>query len=178
MGNQTPVTDSNQKIRELIDDDASQNYYIYMYVCMNKFIVLFVLFSFLSHSQNNNQPKNYISFGLFDHKTGFSALGCTRSILQKNHNEVFLGFGSMIQLNTLVIGYKKYVFRSFIDGYSVVSIQKIYGMSGSSNSVCLSIGIEKRIWKFLFINTGLNITSLVEDLEFLAYPSLNLNVRF
>tara|TARA_B100001250_G_C19790334_1_gene786187 strand:+ start:1731 stop:2168 length:438 start_codon:yes stop_codon:yes gene_type:complete len=145
---------------------------------MNKVIIVLLLFPLFSLSQNNKQSKNYISIGLFDHKTGFSALGYTRSILQKNQNELFLGCGSMIAINTFVVGYKKYLLRSFVDGYSVLSLQKIYGMAGSSNAACVSIGIEKKIWKVLFINTGVNITCLVEDLEFLTFPSLNLNMRF
>ena len=84
----------------------------------------------------------------------------------------------MIALNTFVVGYKKYLFRSYVDGYSVISMQKIYGMAGSSNAACLSIGFEKKIWRFLFINTGVNVTNLVEDNEFLTFPSLNLNIRY
>ena len=145
---------------------------------MKKVLILLLLFPLFSVSQNNKQPKNYISFGLFDHKTGFSAFGYTRSILQNNQNELFVGCGSMIAINTFVVGYKKYLLRSFLDGYSVLSMQKTYGMSGSSNAACLSIGMEKRIWKFLFINTGVNVTCLVENLEFLTFPFLNLNIRF
>ncbi|MAQ32147.1 MAG: hypothetical protein CMD26_05420 [Flavobacteriales bacterium] len=145
---------------------------------MNKYILIFLLCPLFILSQNNTQPKNYISIGLFDHKTGFSMLGYTRSILQNKQNQLFIGCGSMIALNTVVIGYKKYFFRSFVDGHSTISAQKIYGMAGSSNTACLSIGIEKRIWKVLFINTGVNVTCLVEDLEFLVFPSLNLNIRY
>ena len=145
---------------------------------MNKCIFIVLLFPLFILSQNNTPPKNSISIGLFDHKTGFSALGYTRTILQNNQNELFVGCGSMVALNTFVVGYKKYLLRSFVDGFSVLSMQKIYGMAGSSNTACLSIGIEKRIWKFLFINTGVNVTCLVEDIEFLTFPTLNLNVRF
>ena len=145
---------------------------------MNKYILILLLFPLFILSQNNTHTKNYISIGLFDHKTGFSALGYTRTILQNNQNELFVGCGSMVALNTFVVGYKKYLLRSFVDGFSVLSMQKIYGMAGSSNAACLSIGIEKRIWKFLFINTGVNVTCLVEDIEFLTFPTLNLNIRF
>jgi len=144
---------------------------------MTKHILILLLCPLFILSQNNTPPNNYVSIGLFDHKTGFSILGYTRSILQNKQNELFVGGGSMIALNTIVIGYKKYLFRSFVDGQTTISAQKIYGMAGSSNAACLSIGIEKKIWKVLFINTGVNITCLVEDLEFLAFPSLNLNIR-
>ena len=145
---------------------------------MKQFVIILLSFPFFSLSQNNQPSKNYISIGLFDHKTGFSAIGYTRSILQNTNNEVFAGCGSMIAINTFVIGYKKYLLRSIVDGYSVISMQKIYGMAGSSNAACLSIGAEKKIWKFLFINIGVNVTNLVEDLEFLIFPSLNLNIRY
>ena len=35
------------------------------------------------------------------------------------------GFGTAIAINSFVIGYKKHLLRSFIDGYSVISRQKI-----------------------------------------------------
>ena len=145
---------------------------------MNKYVVILILFPLFSLSQKNTQPKNYISIGLFDHKTGFSALGYTRSILQNNQSELFVGCGSMVALNTFVLGYKIYLLRSFVDGYSVLSAQKIYGMAGSSSTACLSIGIEKKIWKVLFKNAGVNINCLVENLEFLTFPALNINIRF
>ena len=145
---------------------------------MHKLILILLLLPCFGLSQNNKHPKNYISIGLLDHKTGFSALGYTRSILQNTNNELFVGFGSMISLNTFVIGYKKYLLRSIVDGYSVISMQKIYGMGGKSNAACLSIGMEKRVWKVLFINIGCNVTNLVEDLDFLIFPSLNLNIRY
>ena len=145
---------------------------------MNKLIIILFLFPLFTLSQNNNLSKNYISIGLFDHKTGFSVAGYTRSIIQNSHNEVFVGFGSMIALNTFTIGYKKYLFKSIVDGYSVISMQKIHGMPGSSNAACLSIGIEKKIWKILFINIGVNVTNLIEDLESLTFPSLTLNIRY
>ena len=145
-------------------------------------LILLFIFPLFGLSQNEKQPKNYISIGLFDSKTGFSAIGYTRSILQNKNNELFIGFGSMLALNTVVAGYKKYLFRSFIDGYSVISIQNIFGMAGDSDAACLSIGLEKKIWKVFFINTGCNIHALKEadllDGDFLVFPYLNINIRF
>ena len=145
-------------------------------------LILLFLFPLFGLSQNEKQPKNYISIGLFDSKTGFSAIGYTKSILQNKNNEIFIGFGSMLALNTVVAGYKKYLFKSFIDGYSVVSIQNVFGMGGDSDAVCLSIGFEKKIWKVFFINTGGNIhffeTQDFLDGDFLAFPFLSINIRF
>ena len=98
------------------------------------------------------------------------------------NNELFIGFGTMLALNTVVAGYKKYLFRSFIDGYSVISVQNIFGVGGDSDAVCLSIGFEKKIWKVFFLNAGGNIHALKEadllDDDFLAFPYLNINIRF
>ena len=145
---------------------------------MNKFVGIFLLFPILVLCQNNNLPRNYISMGLFDHKNGFSAISYSRSILKNKDHELFLGCGSMIMLNSFTIGYKGYFLKSFVDGFHVASLQKIYGMGGGPNSVFLSVGIEKKIWKVLFINTGVNINYLLGGLELLAFPSLNVNIRF
>ena len=139
------------------------------------------LFPFFSSSQNYQQTKNYISIGFLDHKTGNSAIGYTRSFLQNKNNELFVGFGTMIAINTFVIGYKKYWLRSFIDGYSAITLQKIYGMGGELNAVGLSFGFEKKIWKLLFINIGINSTielSTLKSVDFLTLPSLGLSLRY
>jgi len=145
-------------------------------------LTLLYLFPLVSSSQNEKLPKHHISIGLLDSKTGFSAIGYSRSILQNRNNELFIGFGTMLALNTVVAGYKKYLFRSVIDGYSVISIQNVFGMGGDSDAVCLSIGLEKKIWKVFFINAGGNIYVIEDadllDGDFLAFPYLNINIRF
>ena len=145
-------------------------------------LILLFLFPLFGLSQNEKQPKNYLSIGLLDSKTGFSAIGYTKSILQNKNNELFIGIGTMLALNTVVAGYKKYLFRSFIDGYSIISIQNIFGMAGESDAACLSIGLEKKIWKAFFINVGGNIHVIEDgdflDGDFLAFPFLNINIRF
>ena len=120
-------------------------------------IVLILLFTFpiFSFCQKNNQPKNYISVGIFDHKSGLSAIGYSRSIFQNNQNEAFVGMGTMISLYTVSIGYKKYLIKSFFEAYSVASIQKIYGMGGGTNAGFISVGIEKRFGNFYLSTLGL-----------------------
>ena len=145
---------------------------------MKKIFIFLFLLSLCVSSQNYKQANNYISIGFLDHKTGSSAIGYTRSILQNKNNELFLGFGSMIAINTFTMGYKKYLFRSFVDGYSVISMQKAYGMGGEVNAAFLSIGLEKKIWKLLFINGGVNVTRPLNVSHFLTFPSLNLNIRY
>ena len=145
-------------------------------------LILLFLFPLVGLSQNEKQPKHYISIGLLDSKTGFSAIGYTRSIIQNKNNELFIGFGTMLALNTVVAGYKKYLFRSFIDGYSVISVQNIFGLGGDSDATCFSIGFEKKIWKAFFINLGSNIHVFEDgdflDGDFLAFPFLNISIRF
>jgi len=149
---------------------------------MSKIVIFLLLLPLFSSSQNKQNTKNYISIGFLDHKTGNSAVGYTRSIIQNKNNELFVGCGTAITINSFVIGYKKYLIRSFIDGYSVISMQKIYGMGGSGISAPgVSIGFEKRIWKVLFINIGINSTVRVassKTTEFITLPSLNLNIRY
>tara|TARA_B100000427_G_C15267377_1_gene489403 strand:+ start:103 stop:561 length:459 start_codon:yes stop_codon:yes gene_type:complete len=145
-------------------------------------LILLFLFPIIGLSQNQKLPKHHVSIGLLDSKTGFSAIGYSRSILQNKNNELFIGFGTMLALNTVVAGYKKYLFRSFIDGYSIISIQNIFGMGGDSDAACLSIGIEKKIWKVFFINAGGNVHIIKDadllDGDLLAFPYLNINIRF
>ena len=157
---------------------------------MKKILFITLVVPFLSFGQNYKQTKNYISIGFLDHKTGTSAIGYTRSIFQNGNNELFVGFGSMIAVNTFVVGYKKYLLRSFIDGYSVVSMQNIYGMGGSLFAPAVSIGFEKKIWKFLFINIGVNSTirlssqegegyeNNLDNVDFITFPNLHLNFRY
>ena len=144
---------------------------------MKKLYIILLILPLFGTSQN----KNYISMGFLDHKTGSSAIGYTRSILQNANNEVFVGFGTAIAINTFVIGYKKYLLRSTVDGYGVISMQKIYGMGGDLNAPCISIGVEKKIWKILFLNFGINSTmrsSSSKKIDFITLPNINLNIRY
>ena len=35
-----------------------------------------------------------------------------------------------MSIHTVTIGYKKYLFKSFVDGFSVLSAQRVCGMGG------------------------------------------------
>ena len=145
-------------------------------------LLLILIVPLLSFGQINKYPKHYISIGFLDHKTGSSIVGYTRSILQNKNNELFVGAGTLLAQNTFVVGFKKYLLRSFVDGYSVISMQSIYGMGRSGFSApAVSIGVEKKIWKMLFINIGANsIIRVYSDnrIEFINLPHLNINIRF
>ena len=147
-------------------------------VCL---LLLFITSAGLS--QNTKQPKNYISIGFLDHKTGNSIIGYTKNIFQNQNNEIFIGFGTMLASNTFVVGLKKYLFRFFFDGYSTISMQQIYGMGGDGiRTPAISIGVEKRIWKIFFINLGVNSTIMdfgsIDNLDVNILPNLNLSLRF
>jgi len=42
----------------------------------------------------------------------------------------FIDCGIMMSIHTVTIGYKKYLFKSFVDGFSVLSAQRVCGMGG------------------------------------------------
>ena len=146
-----------------------------------KKLLLLIIIPLLSFGLVDEKTKHYISVGFLDHKTGTSMIGYTRSIIQNDNNEIFVGFGTSISINTIVVGLKKNLLRSFVDGYSVISMQSIYGMGGGFNAPAISIGVEKKIWKQCFINIGLNSIIRIyseRNLDFINYPHLNINVRF
>ena len=152
---------------------------------MKGYIVCLLLFFMTSTSlsQNTKQPKNYISIGFLDHKTGTSMIGYTKNILQNQNNEIFIGFGTILASNTFVLGLKKYLFRAFFDGYSTISMQQIYGMGGNGiRAPAISVGVEKKIWKIFFINLGVNSTILefesIDNHDVRILPNLNLSIRF
>jgi len=152
-----------------------------MKVYVVSLLLLFITSSGLS--QHTKQYKNYISIGFLDHKTGNSLIGYTKNILQNQNNEIFIGFGTMIASNTFAIGLKKYLFRTFVNAYSTISMQQIYGMGGDGiRAPAISIGVEKRIWKILFINLGINSTIMefesIDNLDVSILPNLNLGFRF
>ena len=83
-----------------------------------------------------------------------------------------------------MVGFKKYLFKSFVDGYSVLSLQRGYGMSSLGESgistPAISMGLEKNIWKGFFINVGVNsiITEgFIDGIQLVTFPNINLNLR-
>ena len=109
-------------------------------------------------------------------------MGYTFTIIQNDNNEIFVGFGTSIAVNTLMMGVKKYLFRKFIDGYSVISVQSIYGMGGESfKSPAVALGFEKKVWRQIFINIGFNSIIRIypqRSTELINHPYCNLNIRF
>ena len=148
---------------------------------MKTLFLLFII-PLLSVGQIDKKTNHYVSVGFLDHKTGISMLGYTFTIIQNENNEIFVGLGTSIATNTLVLGLKKYLFRIFIDGYSVISVQNIYGMGGESfKSPVVALGFEKKVWRQIFINIGFNSIIRIypqRSTELINHPYCNLNIRF
>ena len=148
---------------------------------MKLIALLLLLVPLISLSQNSGNFKNYIAIGFLDHKTGTSFIGYSKSIIQNQNNELFVGFGTIIASNTLSIGFKKYLIKKKINCYSVVSLQSVFGMGGAFNAPAVSIGIEKGIIKNIFMNLGINSTIRFyssKNTELITFPQVNLSIRY
>jgi len=144
-------------------------------------LIALLLVPLISLSQNSGNFKNYIAIGFLDHKTGTSFIGYSKSIIQNQNNELFVGFGTIIASNTFSIGFKKYIMKKNINCYSLVSLQSVFGMGGAFNAPAVSIGIEKGIIKNIFINLGINSTIRFyssKNTELITFPQVNLNIRY
>ena len=155
---------------------------------MKKLYILLLILPLFGTSQN----KNYISIGFLDHKTGSSAIGYTRSILQNANNEVFVGFGTMIMMTHFGIGWKRYYETGKkLKPFSCISMfergtnklgttngssireDSCYGFSGGA-SLMLWDRKEKR--RDLYLNIG---AIAVYDFrnEIMGYPFINIEFK-
>ena len=69
-------------------------------------IISTLLTSNMALGQGLEKQKHYISIGFLDHKTGNSLVGYARSLFQNKNNEIYIGGGTFIASNTLLIGLK------------------------------------------------------------------------
>ena len=125
--------------------------------------------------------EHHVSIGFLDHKTGNSFVGYARTILKHQNHEIFIGFGTLLAMNTLSAGWKYYISNSPIKFYSVLSTQGIAGMGGLFIAPAISIGIEKKITKKLFMNLGINSNLRIyanRPMELIAFPNININYRY
>ena len=119
--------------------------------------------------------EHHVSIGFLDHKTGNSFVGYARTILKHQNHEIFIGFGTLLAMNTLSAGWKYYISDSPIKFYSVLSTQGIAGMGGLFIAPAISIGIEKKITKKLFMNLGINSNLRIyanRPMELIAFPNI------
>ena len=145
-----------------------------LYIALKKIILLG--FFVIGFSQ-----EHYVSIGFLDHKTGNSLVGYARTILKHENHEIFIGVGTLLAMNTLSVGWKYYISDSPIKFYSVLATQGIAGMGGGFIAPAISIGIEKKITKKLFINLGINSNLRIyanRPIELIAFPNININYRY
>lgn len=131
---------------ECIDVDLNTKTY---YIWAMRFYWLLLASSFLyaqPQLDTVQYAKNHISVGLFDHKVGASLIGYSRTIFHNGNNEVFLGFGTLLAVNTVAVGVKKDLWKSKLDKvfYSVFSIKGVHGIAGLDDFVApnISIGLD------------------------------------
>ena len=140
-------------------------------------ILLFFLISSFSFSQEN-KIKNHVSLGLFDHKTGLSVVGYSRTLWKDTKNEIFLGVGTSFIVNSLTVGAKKYLFKGYVDGYVVLGgqILSLELTDDTNKTIWLAAGIEKLLIKNFFINLGVLSPILYDSV--IGAPNINLSFRF
>jgi len=132
------------------------------------------------------QPKNYLSRGLFDHKTGITFIGYSRTLLNIKQHELFIGLGTGFIANIFSVGVKfKLIDRPFIfdKAYGVVSLYRAAGMG--KNILTLpsgSLGFQKNFSNNSILNIGFNITirtySDDRPTDFLGFPHVSLSKRW
>jgi hypothetical protein len=107
------------------------------------------------------QP-NYYSRGLFDHKTGITFVGYSRTLAYIKNHEFFIGFGTMIAMHTLSTGIKlnsNYKPPFFDTAYAVFSIYRVAGMGKNIlNMPASGFGFQKKIFANSTLNIGLSVT--------------------
>ena len=107
------------------------------------------------------QP-NYYSRGLFDHKTGITFVGYSRTLAYIKNHEFFIGFGTMIAMHTLSTGIKLnsiYKPPFFVSAYAVFSIYRVAGMGKNIlNMPTGAFGFQKKIFTNSTLNFGLSVT--------------------
>jgi len=132
------------------------------------------------------KPKNHFSRGLFDHKTGVTFLGYSRTLLNVNEHEIFIGLGTGMIANVFSAGIKfQLIERPFVfdKGYGVISIYRAAGMG--KNVLTLpsgSLGFQKNFSNNSIWNIGINIAirtySDERNADFLVLPHISLSKRW
>jgi len=148
---------------------------------VKKTIIILIIFSANLFGQDTHHPDRYVSVGFLDHKTGTSLVGFAKTIWQNDKHDIFIGGGTLIAAFTASIGWKYYFNDSSFRPYSVLAIHGVSNMGGSFSAPFVSLGVEKNIWKRLFINGGLNSTIRPhpdKGLDFVNFPTIHLNYRY
>ena len=116
---------------------------------MRVYLILLFFVPLLGFMQSRTilgNEKESISIGLFDHETGFSLIGYTRTLFQHENNRFFFGAGSSVVVNTLSVGLTRGLLKSSRNKmlYSTISIRGVYGAGKIDNFIAptIAIGID------------------------------------
>jgi len=137
-------------------------------------------------SEEKEQLKNHWAVGFLDHKTGLSLFGYARTLVKTPKNDFFIGFGTLVAMNTFSVGWKYNYFESPIQIYSVLSAQAIAAMSKERRFIYAgfsSVGIAREIVGHLSLNFGMNASFRIyskwkKPASVLTVPHLNLTIKF
>ena len=129
-------------------------------------LLLIIVCSFAIGQNSDLKPpikqRNYSSRGLFDHKTGITFLGYSRTLAYIKNHEFYVGIGTMIAMHTLSTGIKlnlSYKPPFFDNAYAVFSIYRVAGMGENIlNMPAGAFGFQKKIFTNSTLNFGLSIT--------------------
>ena len=129
-------------------------------------LLLIIVCSFAIGQNSDLKPpikqRNYSSRGLFDHKTGITFLGYSRTLAYIKNHEFYVGIGTMIATHTLSTGIKlnlSYKPPFFDNAYAVFSIYRVAGMGKNIlNMPAGAFGFQKKIFTNSTLNFGLSIT--------------------
>jgi len=129
-------------------------------------LLLIIVCSFAIGQNSDLKPpikqRNYSSRGLFDHKTGITFLGYSRTLAYIKNHEFYVGIGTMIAMHTLSTGIKlnlSYKPPFFDNAYAVFSIYRVAGMGKNIlNMPAGAFGFQKKIFTNSTLNFGLSIT--------------------
>ena len=123
-----------------------------------------------------------MSVGFLDHKTGMSLFSYTYTFFKQPKHESFVGFGTLVAMNTLAAGWKLYLFDYYLNFYTVLAGHLAAGMGKNILIIPFAhLGAEKAISDKWFINVGVNNSLRIyksRKSKVLIFPSVNVNYRY
>lgn len=128
-----------------------------------------------------------LSFGFLSHKTGLSLLSYAHTLWSTQHQEVYVGGGTLIAVNTAAFGWKGVLQAPFVDVYAVGAMLVMVGMSEHIiPAPMVSAGLELGLCGNLSLNAGVNTLARVyldgdgfhRRPDLLALPQASLALRW
>jgi len=110
------------------------------------------LLGFMQSTTTLGNEKESISIGLFDHKTGLSLIGYTKTFFEHENNRFFVGAGSSILINTISVGATRTLLKSSSNKilYSTISIRGVYGAGKIDDFIAptIAVGVDFPVGKW------------------------------